>query len=70
MADGGAIQPRDDIPTNTCIFVLQGGVYVNDGCNCSPGFQAPPAPPVPSDPQSPIYVACVLAMRPASGQVS
>jgi hypothetical protein len=50
---------RLDIPVNTCMFILEGDVYVPDGCNCSEGYGPPPTPPVPDEPPSPVYVACV-----------
>jgi len=59
MATGDDIRPRDDIPLNTCKFVLDGNVYVPDGCNCSPGFEPPDPPTVTSDPESPVFVPCV-----------
>ena len=59
MAKNGVIPTPDPIPPNTCMFVLEGGAYVSDGCNCDPGFEAPPPPEVTEPPESPIFVPCV-----------
>jgi hypothetical protein len=50
---------RQDIPENSCKFVLVGGDYIADGCNCLDGFEPPPAPQVGDPPESPVYVPCV-----------
>jgi hypothetical protein len=69
MAGEDSVLRRGDIPLNSCMFVLEGGAYINDGCNCSAGYEPPPPPEVQSDPRSPLYVPCIPIEGDEGGQV-
>jgi hypothetical protein len=59
MPDEDDGSPPTEIPENTCMFVLNGESYINDGCNCSEGFEPPGPPPVLENPEPTVFVPCV-----------